>query len=119
MKTADAIRALSALAQDSRLAIFRHLVEAGPDGQFAGLIGETLELPAATLSFHLKELSRAGLIVSEQRGRFIRYVADFTTTNALVGYLTKNCCGGKPELCCPPARKKKPGRAQSMRRRTP
>ena len=113
MKTREAIRALAALAQDSRLAIFRRLVEAGPEGEFVGQIGAALGLPAATLSFHLKELSHAGLVVSEQSGRFIRYAANFMTMSALVEYLTENCCGGRPELCCPPVRKKHAGRARA------
>jgi ArsR family transcriptional regulator, arsenate/arsenite/antimonite-responsive transcriptional repressor len=100
MKTEAALEALSALAQESRLAIFRHLVQAGPDGEPAGRIGEALELPAATLSFHLKELTRAGLLSARQDGRFIYYAAHFQTMNALVGYLTENCCGGA-QNCAP------------------
>jgi ArsR family transcriptional regulator, arsenate/arsenite/antimonite-responsive transcriptional repressor len=101
MKTKTAIGALSALAQESRLAIFRYLVEAGPDGSTVGTIAKALDLPAATLSFHLKELTRAALLVSRQEGRFIRYAANFATMNGLIGYLTENCCGGRPELCGP------------------
>lgn len=108
MKTTAALEALSALAQETRLAIFRHLVQAGPQGQPAGRIGEALELPAATLSFHLKELTRAGLLSARQDGRFIYYAANFQTMNALVGYLTENCCGGANNCapavadCCAP-----------------
>src|ERR1700759_1204448 len=101
MKTQQAVRALSALAQDSRLAIFRHLVEIGPDGSPVGRIADRLKLPAPTLSFHLKELTHAGLLVPRQEGRFIWYVVNFETMNALVSYLTENCCGGKPQLCAP------------------
>ena len=109
MKTNSALAALAALAQESRLAIFRFLVEAGPDGSPVGRIADALELPAATLSFHLKELARANLLVSKQEGRFIWYAANFATMNGLVEYLTKNCCGGRPSLCtpiCAPARRK-------------
>ncbi len=90
----NAVGALSALAQESRLAIFRLLVEAGPEGMAAGRIGERLALAPATLSFHLAHLSRAGLASSRQEGRFVIYSADFRNTNRLVAYLTENCCGG-------------------------
>lgn len=103
MKINSALDALSALAQESRLAIFRLLVERGPEGLPAGEIGERLGIPAATLSFHLKELSRAGLVASRQEGRFVIYSADFGTMNDLVGFLTENCCRGNPALCSPPA----------------
>jgi len=96
MEEDKAIAALSALAQVSRLAIFRHLVEIGPRGVVAGSIGDELGLAPATLSFHLKELSHAGLVEGVQEGRFIRYRADFAAMDALVGYLTENCCGGEP-----------------------
>lgn len=107
MKTTPALAALAALAQESRLAIFRYLVEAGPEGSSVGPIAEALGLPAATLSFHLKELSHAALLVSRQEGRFIWYSANFETMNGLIAYLTENCCGGRPELCgpaCPPSK---------------
>ena len=95
MEMTQAVQALSALAQGSRLSIFRLLVQAGPDGMAAGSIGEKLELPAATLSFHLAGLTRAGLADSRQDGRFVIYSANFESMNRLVGYLTENCCGGK------------------------
>jgi ArsR family transcriptional regulator len=95
METKQAIQALSALAQESRLSIFRLLVQAGPDGLAAGSIGEKLDLPAATLSFHLAGLTRAGLAQSRQDGRFVIYSANFDCMNTLVGYLTENCCGGQ------------------------
>ena len=101
METTEAVAALSALAQGSRLSIFRLLVQAGADGFPAGSIGEKLELPPATLSFHLAGLTRAGLAKSRQDGRFVIYSADFDHMNALVGYLTENCCGGKS--CAPNA----------------
>jgi len=96
MDNKDAIAALAALAQDSRLAAFRLLVQAGPDGMAASRIAETLGMPASSLSFHLKELTHAHLIVPRQEGRFVIYAARFDTMNALVGFLTENCCGGKP-----------------------
>jgi DNA-binding transcriptional ArsR family regulator len=94
------IDALAALAQRSRLAVFKLLVEAGPGGLAAGAIGEKLELPPATLSFHLAHLARAGLVHGRQEGRFVIYSASFENMNALVGYLTQNCCSG---AACAPA----------------
>ncbi len=95
----EVVEALSALAQETRLKVYRLLVEAGPEGMPAGGIGEELDLPPATLSFHLAHLARAGLARSRQEGRFVIYSADFHSMSALVGYLTENCCGGKP--CAP------------------
>ena len=94
METTQALQSLSALAQESRLSIFRLLVQAGPAGMAAGAIGEALELPPATLSFHLAGLTRAGLARSRQEGRFVIYSADYAAMNALVGFLTENCCQG-------------------------
>lgn len=102
MENKHAIEALSALAHATRLRVFRLLVEAGPGGMAAGAIGEELELPPATLSFHLAHLARAGLAVGRQQGRFVIYSANFETTNELVEYLTENCCGGRS---CVPAAK--------------
>jgi len=99
MKSRDAIEALSALAQETRLAIFRLLVRQGPDGMAAGTIGERLDIPAPTLSFHLAQLSRAGLVGSRRDGRSILYAADYRGMNALLAYLTEDCCQGRPELC--------------------
>lgn len=90
----EAIKALGALAQGTRLAIYRLLVQAGPEGRAAGTIGEKLGIPPATLSFHLAQLAGAGLVGSRQEGRFVYYSADFGSMNALVGFLTENCCGG-------------------------
>jgi DNA-binding transcriptional ArsR family regulator len=101
MEVKFVLTALSALAQESRLAIFRYLVETGPGGASVGTIGDALKLAPATLSFHLKELSRADLIASRQDGRFIWYSANFATMNGLVDYLTRNCCAGQPQLCFP------------------
>ena len=94
METKQAIQALSALAQESRLAIFRLLIQQGPSGLAAGAIGEKLELPPATLSFHLSGLVRAGLAQSRQEGRFVYYSASFENMNGLVAFLTENCCQG-------------------------
>jgi DNA-binding transcriptional ArsR family regulator len=99
MEMTQAIDALAALAQETRLKVYRLLVEAGPEGLSAGRIGEELELPPATLSFHLAHLARAGLARSRQEGRFVIYSADFQNMNALVGYLSENCCGGRS--CAP------------------
>ena len=95
METKQAVQALSALAQDTRLGIFRLLVQAGPEGMAAGQIGDKLDLAPATLSFHLAGLTRAGLAQSRQEGRFVIYSADFQAMNALVGFLSENCCGGR------------------------
>jgi len=94
METKQAIQLLSALAQESRLSIFRLLIQAGPAGLAAGAIGEALDLPPATLSFHLAGLTRAGLAQSRQEGRFVIYSASFDNMTALVGFLTENCCQG-------------------------
>ena len=95
MDTQSALSALAALAQESRLAVFRLLVEAGPQGMAASKIGEALTIPASSLSFHLKELSHAKLIVPRQDGRFVIYSAQFNTMSALVSFLAENCCGGR------------------------
>lgn len=100
MEMNEAIAALTALGHAKRLAIFRLLVVAGPAGRMAGDIGQTLELPGATLSFHLKELMHAGLITAEPQGRFICYRAAFAAMNGLIGYLTENCCAGDPAAVC-------------------
>lgn len=94
-----AVKALAALAQESRLAIFRLLVQSGPVGLIVGKIAEPLNISPATLSFHLKELTHAGLLRSRNEGRFIYYTANFEAMNALLGFLTANCCGGNP--CTP------------------
>lgn len=104
MDTKHALDALAALAQDSRLAVFRLLVQAGPDGgMVASKIAEALGLPASSLSFHLKELTHANLITPRQDGRFIFYTARFDTMNALLAFLTENCCSGQPcDVTCSP-----------------
>ncbi|MGH8531648.1 MAG: ArsR/SmtB family transcription factor [Gammaproteobacteria bacterium] len=95
MKSQTAVARLAALAQESRLAIFRLLVQKGPEGVCVGDIQTKLHLAPATLSFHLKELSNAGLLKARQEGRFIYYAPDFSVMNALLDYLTENCCGGE------------------------
>lgn len=105
METKTAISALAALAQESRLAVFRLLVQAGPQGLVASKISEQLGIPPSSLSFHLKELSHAQLITSQQDGRFVIYATNFSTMNQLMSFLTENCCAGSPctenNLCCP------------------
>ena len=96
MQTQYALAALAALAQESRLAIFRLLVQAGPDGLAASKIAEHLAIAPSSLSFHLKELSHAQLVTARQDGRFIIYAAQMDSMNALIGFLTENCCGGAP-----------------------
>ena len=92
METSSALRALGALAHETRLGIFRLLVEHGPPGLPAGEIGRKLGLPAATLSFHVRELAMAGLVSARQQGRFIHYATDFSAMRGLVAYLSENCC---------------------------
>jgi ArsR family transcriptional regulator len=101
MKPAQVVTALSALAQPTRLAIYRLLVERGPEGMAAGLVAEKLQVSPATLSFHFKTLSHAGLLEGRQAGRFVYYAANFAVMNNIVAYLTENCCGGNPEVCKP------------------
>jgi ArsR family transcriptional regulator len=95
MKTVQVIEALGALAHEHRLAIYRLLVERGPQGLPAGAIGEGIGLVPSSLTFHLQALQRAGLILQCRDGRQLIYSADFDLMNALIGYLTENCCGGK------------------------
>ena len=99
MQEQDIIRALAALAQSHRLRIFRLLVVAGQQGLTPGALAEALELPAATLSFHLKELSQAGLLSQERLGRNLVYRAAFEQMNTLLAYLSENCCQG--QACLP------------------
>lgn len=101
MDTKNAVAALSALAQQSRLAVFRWLVERGPEGAFPGELTERLEIPPATLSFHLKNLLHAGMVEAEQQGRHIRYRANFPRMQDLLAFLSQNCCGGDPSKCAP------------------
>ena len=125
METKTAVAALAALAQETRLSIFRLLVQAGPEGVPAGRIGDELRVAPATLSFHLKELSHASLVTSRQDGRFIYYAVNFEHMAALMSFLTQNCCQGMPQecltvmetalgRCCAPAQpKRKTSRSRS------
>ena len=120
METSKALLALAALAQESRLAVYRLLVEHAPDGLPAGEIAGRLEVPAPSLSFHLKELWRAGLVEPRQDGRFIWYRADLDAMNALIGYLTENCCRASVACgpsCLPPARSKRSANAMPVAKR--
>jgi ArsR family transcriptional regulator len=99
MEKLDAIAALAALAQESRLDIFRLLVQAGPDGLPAGQIGERLGLPSATLSFHLNQLRHAGLVTFRRESRSLIYAAEYAAMNGLLAYLTENCCQGDASGC--------------------
>lgn len=99
METNSVVRALGALAQESRLAVFRLLVEAGPGGLPAGQIAERLGIAPSSLSFHMKELTYSNLVTVEQHGRFMIYSANYAAMNDLLGFLTENCCGGNP--CTP------------------
>jgi len=107
MEKTDAIGALAALAQDNRLDAYRLLVQAGPDGLPAGEVAARLGLPPNTLSFHFDRLRQAGLVTVRREGRSMIYAARFDTMNALLGYLTENCCGGARNVCasagCAPA----------------
>jgi ArsR family transcriptional regulator len=109
MEKTDAVAALAALAQDNRLDVFRLLVQAGPDGMPAGAVAEALGLPPNTLTFHFDRLRMAGLVTVRRDGRSMIYAAQFEKMNALVNFLTENCCGGapcSPTAECKPARKR-------------
>jgi ArsR family transcriptional regulator, arsenate/arsenite/antimonite-responsive transcriptional repressor len=99
MEIKAAVAALDALAQETRLSIYRLLVEVGRDGESVGRIGETLKVPGATLSFHLKELARAGLVTTRQERQFIYHAVDFERMAELMTFLTQNCCQGMPQKC--------------------
>lgn len=101
MESKIAVEALSALAQEHRLALFRLLVQAGQGGMAAGAIAEALSVPNSSLSFHLAHLTRAGLIEQHRQGRSLIYTADYDAMNSLVAFLTENCCGGAD---CSPVR---------------
>lgn len=113
MEPAHVIRALGALAQEHRLAAFRLLVEAGPEGLAAGAVAETLGLAPSSLSFHLAQLANAGLVTQRRASRRVIYAADYAAMNDLMGYLTANCCGGAScaeadtaAACAPPPERK-------------
>lgn len=101
MEIMAALRILSALAQTTRLSVFRLLVRAGEEGSFAGDIADALSVPAPTLSFHLKELAQCGLIEARREGRSIRYVLRADRMRAFLEFLSEDCCQGHPELCLP------------------
>jgi ArsR family transcriptional regulator len=107
MEKLDALAALAALAQESRLDVFRLLVQAGADGMPAGQIGERLGLPSATLSFHLNHLKQSGLVKCRRESRSLIYRAEYAAMNGLISYLTENCCQGDSSACgvslCAPA----------------
>ena len=103
MENQEVIRALAALAQPVRLQVFRALVVAGQQGMTPGTMADALDIPANTLSFHLKELANAGLIADRREGRFIWYRADLAAMGALVGYLTEHCCSATGSADCGPA----------------
>jgi len=106
MEAASVIRALGALAQEHRLAVYRLLVQAGPDGMPAGALAEAVGVPASSMSFHLAQLANAGLVTQRRQSRSIIYAADFAAMNALMAYMTENCCGGvacSAETACRPA----------------
>lgn len=107
MESSAAVEALGALAQDSRLRVYRLLIQAGAGGLAASDIAERAAIPANTLSFHLKTLSHADLVLSRQEGRFIYYSANYEQMNALLGFLTENCCGGRSCVPAPGALRKK------------
>lgn len=100
-KPAQVVKALAALAQPTRLAIYRLLVGHGAEGMAAGEVAAKLRVSPATLSFHFRTLSHAGLLDSRQDGRFVYYAANFTAMHGIVAYLTENCCGGNPDACKP------------------
>jgi ArsR family transcriptional regulator, arsenate/arsenite/antimonite-responsive transcriptional repressor len=101
MNPPEAVHALGALAHEHRLAIYRMLVERGPNGLAAGVIAERLDIPPSSLTFHLQHLSRAGLLTQRRVSRQLIYAADFAAMNALVGFLTENCCGRGQAACLP------------------
>jgi DNA-binding transcriptional ArsR family regulator len=117
METSDAVAALAALAQDSRLDVFRLLVQAGPEGMPAGSIATALKLAPNTLTFHFDRLRQAGLIGVRREGRSMIYAARYEAMNGLIAYLTENCCAGAPERCTPAAACA-PAPAKNARRET-
>src|SRR6516162_639941 len=110
MKKPDAVTALAALAQDNRLDVFRLLVQAGPEGMAAGAVADALDLAPNTLTFHFDRLRMAGLVTARREGRSIIYLAQFAAMNALIAFLTENCCGG---VSCAPAAQSKPARKRA------
>lgn len=101
MNRGQALSAFAALSQDTRLSIVRLLVRAGPKGMSAGCVADEVGISASNLSFHLKELQHAGLVEARRDARSIIYSADYTALRDLIGFLMKDCCGGRPEICDP------------------
>jgi DNA-binding transcriptional ArsR family regulator len=118
MQTPQAVGALGALAHETRLALFRLLVQKGPEGLSAGLIAEAIGIAPSSLSFHLQQLVHAGLITQRRLSRQLIYAADFTAMNGLVAYLTENCCGGERSCApvCNPATALKGGQDEAPAR---
>lgn len=117
MEAKAIIAALGALAHETRLAVFRMLVERGPDGLSAGTIAERLGLPPSSLTFHLQQLTHAGLITQRRLGRQLIYATDFAAMNDVMGYLTENCCSGTA-VCAPVCRPAAAGKASASKRRS-
>ncbi len=115
MKADKAVAALNAIAHEHRLAVYRMLVQRGPDGLSAGEIADRIGVPPSSLTFHLQQLLHAGLVTQRRLGRQLFYATDFAAMNGLVSYLTENCCGGDKDSCapaCKPALAAKPARPQ-------
>lgn len=112
MELTGAVNALAGLANETRLGIFRHLVQVGPSGVPAGHLAEHFGLPGPTLSFHLAQLCQCGLLKAQREGRHIIYSAGYVTMNNLMKYLMANCCGGIPDLCLSPQAGDSPARDQ-------
>jgi DNA-binding transcriptional ArsR family regulator len=117
VKAEKAIAALGALAHETRLAVFRLLVQRGPDGLSAGTIAQALDVPPSSLTFHLQQLAHAGLITQRRLSRQIIYATDFAAMNAVMSYLTENCCGGGA-VCAPSCVPAKTGAVSSNKRRS-
>jgi ArsR family transcriptional regulator, arsenate/arsenite/antimonite-responsive transcriptional repressor len=115
MKKQSAVAILAALAQDTRLDVFRLLVEAGREGMPAGHIAKSLRLPPSALTFHLDRLRDAALVTARREGRSIIYVAAFEAMNSLISYLTDHCCQGRPELCTPTTHPPRIRKAEQVR----
>lgn len=116
MNNGQAVQALSALAHDTRLALFRMLVERGPEGLSAGVIAERLDIPPSSLTFHVQHLHRAGLVTQRRLSRQLIYAADFGAMNGLVGFLTENCCSQSAAICAPACRPQARATARSRKR---
>jgi ArsR family transcriptional regulator, arsenate/arsenite/antimonite-responsive transcriptional repressor len=108
MNATQVIAALAALGQETRREVFRLLVQRGPNGLAAGMIAQALDLPPSSLTFHLQQLTHAGLVTPRRSSRQIIYAVDIAAMNAMMGYLTENCCGGNATLCAPQCKPEKP-----------